>query len=80
MNLIGMRTTCSLVVRLIAHMNRAKVVIYDLEKNVRFTLTQDWDRSPDTITVCVLIHIVRLILSKALVVFVRRHRIVPYSW
>ncbi|KAH0586242.1 Dipeptidyl-peptidase 5 [Termitomyces sp. J132] len=27
--------------------DRAKIVIYDLEKNVRFTLTQDWDRSPD---------------------------------
>jgi len=25
---------------------RAKIVIYDLEKDVRFTLTQDWDRSP----------------------------------
>ncbi|KAJ3574713.1 hypothetical protein NP233_g1571 [Leucocoprinus birnbaumii] len=26
---------------------RAKVVIYDLEKDVRFTLTQHWDRSPE---------------------------------
>lgn len=80
MNPIGMRSTCSLVIRLIAHMNRAKVVVYDLEKNVRFTLTQDWDRSPDTITVCVLMRIVRLILAEVLVVFVRRHRTVPYSW
>lgn len=80
MNPIGIRTTCSLVIRLIAYMNRAKVVIYDLEKNVRFTLTQDWDRSPDTITVCLLMCIGRLIFSKVLVVFVRRHRTVPYSW
>lgn len=29
--------------------DRAKIVIYDLEKDVRFTLTQEWDRSPDTI-------------------------------
>jgi len=27
--------------------DRAKIVIYDLEKHVRFTLTQSWDRSPD---------------------------------
>ncbi|KAJ3752681.1 hypothetical protein EV360DRAFT_54805 [Lentinula raphanica] len=26
--------------------DRAKIVIYDLKKNVRFTLTQSWDRSP----------------------------------
>ncbi|KAJ3715402.1 Alpha/Beta hydrolase protein [Lentinula raphanica] len=26
--------------------DRAKIVIYDLKKNVRFTLTQNWDRSP----------------------------------
>ncbi|KAJ8080473.1 Dipeptidyl-peptidase 5 [Marasmius tenuissimus] len=26
--------------------DRAKIVIYDLTKNVRFTLTQQWDRSP----------------------------------
>jgi dipeptidyl aminopeptidase/acylaminoacyl peptidase len=26
--------------------DRAKIVIYDLEKHVRFTVTQDWDRSP----------------------------------
>ncbi|GLB38400.1 putative prolyl oligopeptidase family protein [Lyophyllum shimeji] len=29
--------------------DRAKIVIYDLEKDVRYTLTQGWDRSPDTI-------------------------------
>ncbi|KAF7422399.1 hypothetical protein PC9H_010555 [Pleurotus ostreatus] len=27
--------------------DRAKIVIYDLNKGVRFTVTQDWDRSPD---------------------------------
>ncbi|TFK74830.1 alpha/beta-hydrolase [Pluteus cervinus] len=27
--------------------DRAKIVIYDLEKDVRYTLTQNWDRSPD---------------------------------
>ncbi len=29
--------------------SRAKIVIYDLAKNVRYTLTQGWDRSPDTL-------------------------------
>ncbi|KAG6857145.1 hypothetical protein H0H87_008715 [Tephrocybe sp. NHM501043] len=29
--------------------DRAKIVIYDLEKEVRFTLTQGWDRSPDSL-------------------------------
>ncbi|KAG1822832.1 Alpha/Beta hydrolase protein [Suillus subaureus] len=29
--------------------DRAKVVIYDLKENVRFTITEDWDRSPDSI-------------------------------
>jgi len=29
--------------------DRAKIVIYDLETNVRYTLTQQWDRSPDSI-------------------------------
>jgi hypothetical protein len=30
----------------------AKIVIYDLQKNVRFTVTQAWDRSPDSLAVC----------------------------
>ncbi|KAJ8507119.1 hypothetical protein ONZ45_g10479 [Pleurotus djamor] len=29
--------------------DRAKIVIYDLNKNVRFTVTQSWDRSPDAL-------------------------------
>ncbi|PPQ84495.1 hypothetical protein CVT26_003741 [Gymnopilus dilepis] len=29
--------------------DRAKIVIYDLEKNVRFTITQHWDRSPSAL-------------------------------
>ncbi|TFK52466.1 alpha/beta-hydrolase [Heliocybe sulcata] len=29
--------------------DRSKVVIYDLKKDVRFTITQHWDRSPDSI-------------------------------
>ncbi|KAJ7600794.1 Alpha/Beta hydrolase protein [Mycena floridula] len=29
--------------------DRSKIVIYDLVKDVRFTLTQDWDRSPDAL-------------------------------
>ncbi|KAI0041991.1 alpha/beta-hydrolase [Auriscalpium vulgare] len=29
--------------------DRAKVVIYDLVKDVRYTLTQPWDRSPDSV-------------------------------
>ncbi|OAX40936.1 alpha/beta-hydrolase [Rhizopogon vinicolor AM-OR11-026] len=29
--------------------DRAKVVIYDLKKDVCFTITEDWDRSPDSI-------------------------------
>lgn len=30
--------------------DRAKIVIYDLEKDVRFTITQSWDRSPSEMT------------------------------
>ncbi|KAG2757920.1 alpha beta-hydrolase [Suillus brevipes Sb2] len=29
--------------------DHAKVVIYDLNRDVRFTITEDWDRSPDSI-------------------------------
>jgi len=29
----------------------AKIVLYDLEKKVRFTVTQPWDRSPDGLAV-----------------------------
>ncbi|KAJ3491680.1 hypothetical protein NLI96_g535 [Meripilus lineatus] len=29
--------------------DRAKIVIYDLNKDVRYTLTQQWDRSPDAL-------------------------------
>ncbi|KDQ62499.1 hypothetical protein JAAARDRAFT_30397 [Jaapia argillacea MUCL 33604] len=29
--------------------DRAKIVIYDLIANIRFTLTQQWDRSPDAL-------------------------------
>ncbi|KAF9454685.1 hypothetical protein P691DRAFT_189906 [Macrolepiota fuliginosa MF-IS2] len=29
--------------------DRAKIVIYDLRSNVRYTLTQKWDRSPDSL-------------------------------
>ncbi|KDR82578.1 hypothetical protein GALMADRAFT_237969 [Galerina marginata CBS 339.88] len=29
--------------------DRAKIVIYDFEKQVRFTVTQSWDRSPDAL-------------------------------
>ncbi|KAE9393265.1 alpha/beta-hydrolase [Gymnopus androsaceus JB14] len=29
--------------------DRAKIIIYDLKKDVRFTLTQKWDRSPDSL-------------------------------
>ena len=31
--------------------HRGKVIIYDLEKDVRYTLTQKWDRSPDELSV-----------------------------
>jgi hypothetical protein len=40
----------SIFVRYIQHY-RAKIVIYDVEKDVRFTLTQKWDRSPDGLAV-----------------------------
>jgi hypothetical protein len=33
------------------HVYSAKVVVYDLKENVRFTITEDWDRSPDSIIV-----------------------------
>ncbi|KAF5369307.1 hypothetical protein D9758_002810 [Tetrapyrgos nigripes] len=29
--------------------DRAKIVVYDLTKDVRYTLTQKWDRSPDSL-------------------------------
>ncbi|KAK2465265.1 hypothetical protein APHAL10511_002619 [Amanita phalloides] len=29
--------------------DRAKIVIYDFEKEVRYTFTQEWDRSPDSL-------------------------------
>ncbi|KAF8627426.1 hypothetical protein AX17_006241 [Amanita inopinata Kibby_2008] len=29
--------------------DRAKIVLYDLQKDVRYTLTQKWDRSPDSL-------------------------------
>ena len=32
----------------------AKIVIYDLEKQVRFTITQSWDRSPGALAVIIL--------------------------
>lgn len=31
--------------------DRAKIVIYDLHKDVRYTLTQNWDRSPGQLVV-----------------------------
>ncbi|KAF5372283.1 hypothetical protein D9757_009637 [Collybiopsis confluens] len=31
--------------------DRAKIVIYDLKKDIRFTLTQHWDRSPASLAV-----------------------------
>jgi dipeptidyl aminopeptidase/acylaminoacyl peptidase len=31
--------------------DRAKIVIYDLDKDVRYTLTQEWDRSPTSLAV-----------------------------
>jgi hypothetical protein len=30
---------------------RAKIVVYDLVKDVRYTLTPKWDRSPDGLAV-----------------------------
>ena len=35
--------------------DRAKIVIYDLAKNVRYTLTQNWDRSADGLSVSVVV-------------------------
>ncbi|OCH92867.1 alpha/beta-hydrolase [Obba rivulosa] len=32
-----------------AEADRAKIVIYDLKKDVRYTLTQHWDRSPEAL-------------------------------
>lgn len=32
-----------------AEADRAKIVIYDLKKNIKYTLTQHWDRSPDSL-------------------------------
>lgn len=33
--------------------HRAKVILYDLAKNVRFTITEQWDRSPSDIHACI---------------------------
>ena len=33
------------------HVHRFKVVLYDLSKSVRFTITDNWDRSPDALAV-----------------------------
>ncbi|EGN98332.1 hypothetical protein SERLA73DRAFT_74559 [Serpula lacrymans var. lacrymans S7.3] len=30
--------------------DRSKIVLYDLQKDIRFTLTPDWDRSPSTLS------------------------------
>ena len=43
--------------RLTIRVCSARVVIYDLEKNVRYTLTQPWDRSPDGLAVRLLVHL-----------------------
>ena len=40
--------------------NRAKIVIYDLEKDVRFTITQNWDRSPDSLAVSIICYCMRV--------------------
>lgn len=39
--------------------NRAKLVLYDLKKEVRFTITQGWDRSVGSIAVCMRICVYR---------------------
>ena len=39
---------------MMAFLSSAKIVIYDLEKQVRFTVTQSWDRSPDALAVITL--------------------------
>lgn len=31
--------------------DRAKIVIYDLIKDIRFTITQEWDRAPISLAV-----------------------------
>ena len=36
---------------LLSILNSGRIVIYDLEKNVRFTLTQKWDRTATDIAV-----------------------------
>lgn len=51
----GMKRTSMAFIRVfvLAHSKhlRANIVIYDLVKGVRFTLIQEWDRSPDSIAV-----------------------------
>ena len=49
--------------------DRHKIVVYDLQKNVRFTLTQDWDRSPDALSVSDCAYLVCNVSPYALVPF-----------
>lgn len=44
----------------------AKIVIYDLQAHVRFTVTQPWDRSADALSVS---HSVALMEMKILTLF-----------
>jgi len=56
MNLIGADIISSInhKVLMMTFLSSAKIVIYDLEKQVRFTVTQSWDRSPDALAVITL--------------------------
>lgn len=40
--------------------DRGKIVIYDLEKDVRYTLTQKWDRSGGELAVSTTSHCVKI--------------------
>jgi hypothetical protein len=52
MNLTGRSLTTALFpISRITSLYRAKIVIYDLKKDVRYTLTQSWDRSVDELAV-----------------------------
>jgi hypothetical protein len=63
-------------------LSRAKIVINDLTKDVRFTLTQKWDRSPDALAVSIAFSIQQILLTLLLccTVLQRRKLYLFYGW
>lgn len=59
----------------------AKIVIYDLQKNVRFTITQAWDRSPDSLAIsCFVTFCYTLLSYLPFIVLQRRYLHLSHRW